>query len=221
MTDQDKAFYADGYRHGNHIAENGIDSKSLYEGVLPHYEEINELIAILIDYGKQNNIHVDCKAGCSYCCNQSVYGMEHEFDTLATFLTTHWTLEEREALIERAKARYAQTQNLSKEELALHKSPCPFLKNNKCSVYEVRPMACRIYLSTSVSSCRHEYETPSAPDAYPQLLDFPLRAGRLMNEGMVAALKVGGYKSREYRIEEGILAFRFSLLDEPDVAPGN
>ncbi len=213
MTEQEKAFYHDGYRHGQKVAEQEVTPENLYKGIQPHYNEINEFISMLIEYGKQNNIQIDCKAGCSYCCHQSVYGVEHEFDALATYLVKEWSLEERKALIERAKERYAQTNTLSKEALALHKSPCPFLQDNKCSVYEMRPMACRIYLSTSVQSCKHEYESPADTNAYPQLLDFPLRVGKLMNEGMVAALKTAGYKSKEYRIEEGILAFRFTLLE--------
>lgn len=213
MTEQDKAFYADGYRAGQQIVAKGINSANLYEGIQPIYKAINELISMLIKYGQQQNIAIDCKAGCSACCYQSIYGVEHEFDTLTQYLLKHWTLEEREQLVERARKKFEAMQVLSKEEQALFKSPCPFLKDGNCSVYEMRPMACRIYLSTSVESCKYELAHPEDKDAYPQLLDFPLRAGKMMNEGFVAALKVGGYKTREYRIDEGILAFRYALLE--------
>ena len=37
---------------------------------------------------------------------------------------------------------------------------CPFLEAGKCTVYEVRPIACRGYSSYSVEDCREDFEHP-------------------------------------------------------------
>jgi hypothetical protein len=70
--------------------------------------------------------------------------------------------------------------------------------------YPARPMACRIYLSMSVDSCRLYYEEPDKDENYARLFEFPLQAGRMMNEGFTHALKTAGRNSAEFRIEEGL-----------------
>jgi len=74
-----------------------------------------------------------------------------------------------------------------------------------CSIYDVRPMACRIYLSTNLDSCRRFYQQPEDESNYPALLDFPMRAGRMMNEGFKSALKTKGITARELRIDQLVL----------------
>ena len=64
-------------------------------------------------------------------------------------------------------------------------------------------MACRIYLSASESSCRKEHDNPSDTRSFPGLFDFPLQAGRMMNEGFVAWLKQAGLQVSELPIEQG------------------
>ena len=61
----------------------------------------------------------------------------------------------------------------------------------------------RIYLSASEPSCRKEYDHPSDKRSFPGLFDFPLRAGRMMNEGFVAYLKQAGLQVSELPIEQG------------------
>ncbi len=55
-------------------------------------------------------------------------------------------------------------------------------------------MACRIYLSYSEKACRREL---------PELFEFPLHAGRMLNEGFVAWLKQNGMQSTELPLEQG------------------
>jgi hypothetical protein len=85
------------------------------------------------------------------------------------------------------------TSRMKVQEFLHFKSPCPMLHGDSCIIYPARPMACRIYLSSDVASCRHEYYHPSETDYFPGLYEFPLLAGRMMNEGICAWL-------REYRI---------------------
>jgi len=104
---------------------------------------------------------------------------------------------------ERAREKVKISMNLSVEEQLKIRSACPFLESKSCMVYESRPMACRIYLSASVSSCKKEYDHPSDKRSFPGLFDFPLRAGRMMNEGFVAWLKKAGLQVAELPIEQG------------------
>jgi Fe-S-cluster containining protein len=93
---------------------------------------------------------------------------------------------------------------MNEQELANYKSPCALLENGACSVYDARPMACRIYLSTKLETCLEFYNHPDNEHNYPALIELPLRAGRMMNEGFMAALKEHGIETAEFRLEQGL-----------------
>lgn len=80
---------------------------------------------------------------------------------------------------------------------------CPFLKDGSCKVYEARPMGCRIYLSSSARSCKQEFDQPGNQKSIPELYEFPLIAGRMLNEGFVAYQKQVGLQSSELPVEQG------------------
>ena len=82
------------------------------------------------------------------------------------------------------------------------KAACPFLESGSCLAYETRPMACRIYLSSSVRSCKAEHDHPRNQQHHPGLFEFPLQAGRMLNEGFVACLKQKALQVAELPIEQ-------------------
>jgi hypothetical protein len=102
----------------------------------------------------------------------------------------------------KAEEKNEKLARLQKETQLNSKYPCPLLENGSCIAYIVRPVACRIYLSTNVKPCLNFFNTPFDKTNYPALLNFPMRAGRMMNEGFKAALKMGGVDAQEFRIEE-------------------
>ena len=106
-------------------------------------------------------------------------------------------------MLERAREKVKISMNKSVEEQLLIRSACPFLDAGSCLVYEARPMACRIYLSSSVQSCEKEYNHPHNRQHHPDLFEFPLQAGRMLNEGFVAGLKQMGLQVAELPVEQG------------------
>lgn len=72
-----------------------------------------------------------CKSGCSYCCH------------IATTITS----TEAEALGKASGRKPRKLSGKVKAEVSReqwHTTPCPFLKAGRCSVYNDRPMACRL-----------------------------------------------------------------------------
>jgi len=120
--------------------------------------------------------YVACKMGCAYCCHQAIDISRLEADYIQ----------------EKTGIRHAQV-------LAPHprdplsfsgKTPCPFLKEGACSIYEHRPLICRIAVNLDSDPywCRFEnWHKPggSVPkptfrsiyDAYTELNE---KAGSLM-----------------------------------------
>ncbi len=199
----DKIFYRDGYRMAQGYLDQELSPVQMDEAIKALYAAIDELLEAFLHRASEEGQPVSCKNGCAWCCHQEVFGITHEFLYLNDYVQKHLSEADRNAVLERAREKVKISMNLSVEEQLKIRSACPFLESKSCMVYESRPMACRIYLSASVSSCKKEYDHPSDKRSFPGLFDFPLRAGRMMNEGFVAWLKKAGLQVAELPIEQG------------------
>lgn len=84
-----------------------------------------------------------CKSGCSSCCHVSVALFEPEARVIAKELKIKaQTPTKRMFLPEDRRAR----------EKEHYGSPCPFLKDDKCSIYAIRPLSCRVLYNLDVDS---------------------------------------------------------------------
>ena len=129
--------------------------------------------------------------------------MTHELLYLRDHVKESLDPVRQEQCISRAREKTLMTLNKPLEELLKVRAACPFLEDGACAVYPARPMACRIYLSYSEPACRREYDGPGDRKRIPELFGFPLRAGQMMNEGFVSALKQFGLLSTELPLEQG------------------
>ena len=110
-----------------------------------HYQEIND-------------IEVACCKGCSYCCYHAVDITFPEAMILARAIRP----EERETVKQRCREYISKS---SPGLLILDDvQPCPLLtKDEECSVYKVRPLACRGFFSESVEPCKRGMTDPDIP----------------------------------------------------------
>lgn len=201
----EKAFYSDGFKLGMKAIGSKNQEEAINDAVAEMHNTIDELIDSLSSFALQQAQPIDCKKGCHWCCHQPVFALDYELAFLKKYIAEKFSVEQQKTIQQRAKEKVQKLKNLQGEELLNSKHPCPLLENGSCSAYEARPMACRIYLSTSVKSCRKFFEDPNDKTNYPNLLELPMQAGRLMNEGFKSALKTKGYKIEEFRIEEKLI----------------
>lgn len=140
MTPEEKIIWVK-QNHGNHLdraskefdrivkSRRNLDQKAL--GLLA---EVDKVMALFGDVSP-------CKKGCSYCCNQSLIIFEWEANRITDVTGRkqnpfkgvdfeRWSPQTRKQYI----AQYTEV-------------PCPFLKNDVCSIYAARPMSCRVHLS--------------------------------------------------------------------------
>ncbi|MDX8340624.1 YkgJ family cysteine cluster protein [Draconibacterium sp. IB214405] len=201
----EKAFFHDGYQLAMKAVEANLEQEALHQSLQEMYAAIDGLIDSLFVYAQQQNQVIDCKKGCSWCCHQPVFALDYELDYLLAFMEKSFDDDTFSGVQEKAKQKQTKLGTLKGDELMNAKYPCPLLKDNACSAYEARPMACRIYLSSDVKSCVHFYNQPDDKNTYPALLDMPMRLGRMMNEGFKSALKTNGIEAKEFRIEEKLI----------------
>ena len=95
-----------------------------------------------------------CRKGCSHCCHIAVAINQAEADLIA-----------RKTGIKAAKPENRVLEGREKFADAVpfgYEHPCPFLVDNQCSIYDVRPLACRAYfnLDTSPDLCRLDNNRP-------------------------------------------------------------
>jgi Fe-S-cluster containining protein len=204
-SEYEQLFYNDGYQLGKEAAKNDYSEANLFRAMEQLYQAIDQLIDSLALMAQKQDQPIHCKKGCSYCCHQAVFANSYELHYLGNFIQKQFDSTGIRQIKEKAGAKNEVTSNLDEKSVLNHKSPCPLLKDGTCSVYTARPMACRIYLSTRVSTCIEFYQNPSNEENYPALLEFPLMAGRMMNEGFMAALKEAGIEIAEFRLEKGLL----------------
>lgn len=107
-----------------------------------------------------------CKEGCSYCCHQVVFASAPELLRIGDHLKATRTPEQLAKLRAHAGDIAEKVKDLDLEERAKALVACPLLDETKgaCSVYPVRPVACRAYHSGDVEACRGAFERC---DSYP------------------------------------------------------
>ena len=167
------------------------------------YESVDDLLAAFISRTAADGKPVHCVKSCSWCCHQAVFAASHEFYYLIDFMQEQLSEEQVELIGTRARDKSSYTLSLPIGEQTKLKKECPFLEAGTCTVYEARPMACRIYLSYDADSCEKEYRDPMNEEYIPALFEFPLRAGRMLNEGFVKFLRERGFQVSELPLEQG------------------
>ena len=198
-----RIFYRDGYRLAHSHLDQELSAANIKRAITELYQAVDNLLGSFLERSAADGHAADCHKGCAWCCYQEVFAITHEFLFLNEYVNKSLSAADRFTVLERAREKVKISMNLTVEEQLKLRSACPFLDSGTCMVYEARPMACRIYLSASEPSCKKEHDHPSEKRSFPGLFDFPLRAGRMMNEGFVAWLKKAGLQVSELPIEQG------------------
>ena len=198
-----RIFYRDGYRLAHQHLDQGVTAARLRNAIAELYQAVDDLLQSFVQRSEAEGVAPECRKGCSWCCHQEVFAVTHEFFYLLDHLRSKLGEELRTQILERAREKVMLTLNLPLDEQLKVRSACPLLHDGSCLAYEARPMACRIYLSTSEASCKRDHDRPLNQKSIPELLEFPLLAGRMLNQGFVACLKQFGLGTSELSIEQG------------------
>ena len=110
---------------------------------------------------KFNYSNVDCKPGCTYCCNLRVSAYVHEVIAIYEFIKSNFSKEQLKELRKKIEKQFNKIKNLSHDDHLKTNVECPLLFDDKCSVYEHRPLSCSGYHSLSVKVCKHSDENPT------------------------------------------------------------
>jgi Fe-S-cluster containining protein len=103
---------------------------------------------------------LDCREGCSYCCcKPGVLISVPELLRIVDHVQNTFTADAINAVRDKARAYVQQLDGRSFDALTNESFPCPLLSGGRCSVYQIRPLTCRGYNSTSVDACRQAFDS--------------------------------------------------------------
>jgi uncharacterized protein len=116
----------------------------------------------LVDVFRQENPvnvnKIDCASGCSWCCRLPVFASAPELFALAAFLKESRNEAEYAEVKEQIKTAASAIEGWTIEKRLKNFVVCPLLVDDKCSVYEARPLVCRGYTSYNKDACRQKTE---------------------------------------------------------------
>lgn len=145
-----------------------------------------------------------CGEGCSSCCHVFTSATAPEIFAIVKQLRS----EKSAAEIEEIESRCAPLIGKNVDDRFGAGIPCPLLVNDRCSVYENRPIACRQCASTSREVCESAFAggTQDVPYSGPHMF-----SGSNAKLALHSALEASGMKSEAYELGQALkvaLSFR-------------
>lgn len=140
---------------------------------------------------------IACSRGCSHCCHMWVSATAPEILLIASYVQRNG--QDLARIQERVKA----TRGMDFDARGRFVAPCPMLADDgSCSVYDVRPLACRTAVSADAGICRRAYMELS-PEQIPSPLFFPYQRAMY---GVIfrGAFKKAGFPLHSYELNDGI-----------------
>lgn len=139
---------------------------------------LDDDITFITSHLANNGHKIPCSCGCSACCKQAIVATPFEATLIGIYLTNNNTIHDifldnytqwqaateniREEFMDWAHQYYSKNVDDGRFKYTDFHTPCPFLVDNLCQIYPVRPYCCRSYLATT------EYcQSPETPNERP------------------------------------------------------
>jgi Fe-S-cluster containining protein len=183
-----------------------IEFRTLFSSYLELFDNYQKSVL------EHNRRITTCKAGCSCCCNHWVEDVNSfEAGIISEYIQQNFS-QHIPTIIKRCKSDIHQLEHIEKcliahpdvtenqldhTDLLLsvfyqYKRPCPLLdKHGMCTIYALRPLTCRIYMSFSDPACC-DPDYINEDDIPTYLLDVEEEASELLDQLHFKYLKYEG-----------------------------
>lgn len=101
-----------------------------------------------------------CKRGCSACCHMATMVSLPEAEVMAKAIGVKMTMPKSWPYYDtRTGSEFVERDKFA-HSFHEHRNPCTFLVDNECSIYENRPLACRVHLNLAANAEPCEMDAP-------------------------------------------------------------
>jgi len=153
-----------------------------------------------------------CRAGCAFCCAIPVAVSAPEALYIAAYLQETLSAEAQIELRTHLSARAEERQGRTVDAGRTNQRFCCFLcEDRQCSIYPIRPLACRGYNSLSRSACEEAF---TGQDDRVHMHEGVREVAAGVIYGLILASKKLGLEWGRYELETAVLR----ALDTPDAA---
>lgn len=166
------------------------------------YQRFDKIIATAIE---ESPTKPACKAGCSYCCYYKVEVKAHEMLLIHEHMQKNLAPALKSQILESAKTNAELIRTLTPQEHLSTNIKCPFLIENQCSIYEVRPFRCRSFHAVKVDGCEASYANPSDFSIATELIEDVSHFSDALSQGFEASAMDSGYDHRTYDLTTALL----------------
>lgn len=104
---------------------------------------------------QEDNPTIACKKNCPHCCRFRVSVSIAEAVLIAWYVKSIFAPEDLKLLKKILVTLASQTAKMNTVQWTKSGYTCPFLVNNKCHIYSIRPLSCRGWNSTDVNLCEY------------------------------------------------------------------
>jgi hypothetical protein len=135
-----------------------------------------------------------CRPGCAWCCHLYVVMVSiPEILVIAEHLRRLVSPSELEEVRQRVIATLTRRRKKQGFQPTIPFVPCPLLVDNRCSIYEVRPLVCQAWYSADVRLCQQ-------PDGGMTASPEVMRLFSAVSDGLLAALADHNRESGEVEL---------------------
>jgi Fe-S-cluster containining protein len=149
-----------------------------------------------------------CGAGCAWCCHFSVDVRPVEVFRILDYVARELGEAAQARIFAEVEAHSRELDGLDALERMRRNVKCPFLSDNRCSIYPVRPQTCRNYHATNAVGCRLSYEQPDNVDIDPEFAPYVYQAGGAHVEAFNEAMRAEGFDTCVYEMNQALSAAR-------------
>lgn len=176
-------------------------------------ERLHKATLELVPPEESHRTEIDCKPGCYWCCGLQVLATQPELHLIFNTLRETWrpqNLMRLKADLRRFVEKISKTETMQ-QRLTIY---CGFLKEGKCTIYDIRPFACRAWNSRDVEVCRTFVAASK--------LDFPSSICHyapfdIMKRAIIKAMEITGVNPTMEELNAGILNLLENSRDGPPI----
>lgn len=154
-------------------------------------EAVRSCQAVSEDLYRDYKPPLACSEGCDLCCYPPVSATVPEVANIVAYVLSRLPTEEQDRIERRVHEVARQVALLTGRQRIERNIACPYLRDGCCTIYEVRPLACRGFNSTDRSVCEKVFAQPEAPPPVPAFVPL-MASAQGLKQGLFVGLEQSG-----------------------------